>query len=660
MNAAAENSISQNVPILGQLTQADQALRGPEAANAMLHGGQDWAMFGGRDELAAGMDSLTGGGGFNQNLTRQQAIDDFDSQNHFGDRLGGQLATGLPEAFLPGGIPAQMVRSGAQGTAYGFGSGRGGFNDRAGNAVAAGTIGTIAPPLLGGAGWAARQVARVVAPRLGQAARWATGRARPDVTPEGQTIARAGADENIHVSGPMVDPATRSRMAYLESSLGSGGAVRAPLKATEEGISRRMGEIAGPGAANERGEMGARVQGAARNFVTASGQRIGAVYRRAADLAGGTQVLPGNAVQTLDRHIARLEENAGTNRPLLDYLRTVRGDLVDESGILRPKTVEGFRALRTGLRGEINARELTHTDAERIMGDVLDAGRQDIEYFVGARNPEANRLYQQADREWAGRHTEIRQIVDQLVGRADNPLGGGTVMNKVGGLASGDVPRLRRVWAMLGPEERADLTATIASRAGYKSADEPFSLQQFMVWQRTLPDSARQVIFGADGARSIRNLTILSKSLQETRGQLNNSRSGQVQNWRDTIRSFLGGNWLPLAAGGAGGYGTSSAIGGAAVSAALAGSGMAARRASARSLMNPDLSAWLVSAANVSTPSAMRAHLGRLAAIAARNPAIAQEATGLRQAMLSAVNDNSLMAGRAAASPDQRMNQPNQ
>lgn len=654
--AIGENTISSGVPLLGPLVQADQALRGPEAGNAMLHGGQDWAMFGGRDEMSAGLDTMLGNGTYDQNIARHRGTDQYDSQNNFYDRLGGQLATGAPEALLPGGLPAQAMRGGAQGTAYGFGSGEGGFAQRAPNALLGGAIGAAAPPLLAAGGAAAR----TVAPRIGQAARWAAGRARPNVTAEGQSVAQAGAAENVPVSGPMLDPATRARMAYLESSMGSGGPVRSSLDATQAGIQRRMGEIAGPGAANEQGAMGARVQAGLRDSVSARGRSLRADYQRASGMAADIPVLGGNALQRLDGHIAQLEQNAGQNAPLLNYLRTVRGDLVNEHGFLVPKTVQAFRDMRTNLRGNISNANLTHTNAERIMSDVLDGARDDINYFVGARNPAAARLYQQTDQQYAAHQTEIRQVVDRLVGRADNPLGGGAVMSRVTGLAAGDVPRLQRVWAMLPAQERADLAATIASRAGYKSPDEPFSVQQFVAWQRTIPDSARQVIFGADGARSIQNLTILAKSLQATRAELNNSRSGVVQNWRDTIRSFLGGNWLPLAAGGAGGYGTSSAIGGAVTSAALAGTGMAARRLSAKALMNPELSAWLPIAARTATPTAMRTQLGRLARIAARNPAIAQEVNGLRQTLSSAANDNSLMTGSLAASPNQRPDQPYQ
>lgn len=641
-----ENQINSQVPIIGALTQADQALRGPEAGNALLHGGQDWALFGGRDELAAGMNALLGNGGYDQNIANERGVDAFDNQNHFGDRLAGQVAAGVPEALLPGGMAAQMARGGAQGAAYGFGSGEGDFAQRAPNALLGGTIGAIAPPLLAGAGWAARQAA----PRLAQAARWAAGRVRPNVTPEGQAVAAAGAAEKVPVNGPMLDPATRTRMAYLESSLGSGGAVREPLNATQDAIERRVGQISGPGVANETGAMGARVQDAARNFVASSGKRISAIYTRAAQMAGDTPVTGTNAVQTLDQHIADLSQNAGQNAPVINFLRTVRGDLVDAKGNPLAKTVQAFRDMRTNLRGNIDNAGLTHTNADRIMGDVLDAARQDINRDLGAANPKANQLYQRADTEWAGRHAEISQIVDRLVGRADNPLGGGTVMNKVQGLATGDVPRLRRVWSMLGPQERSDLTATIASRAGYKSADEPFSLQQFIAWQRTLPDSAREVIFGAEGAQSIRNLTVLTKALQETRSQLNNSRSGVVQNWRDTIKNFLGGNWGTLAAGSAAASsGVTSATTAALATSALTGVGMLARRASAKALMNPDMSRWLMTSARLTTAQGIRSHIGRLTAIAARDPAIAQEVLGLRQATLRAMNDNNQL-GAAAAS----------
>ena len=72
---------------------------------------------------------------------------------------------------------------------------------------------------------------------------------------------------------------------------------------------------------------------------------------------------------------------------------------------------------------------------------------------------------------------------------------------------------------------------------------------------------------------------------------------------------------------------------------------------SARALMSPDMSRWLGSAVTATTPSAIRTQIGRLSAVAARDPAIAQEALGLQRALLQAVNDN---MGAAIRSPATR------
>lgn len=604
---------------------------------AVNRGILDIPTFGFRDEINGTAQGGTG-------VADERALDASDWQNHPFLRGGGEVAGALAiPAAAPelGGFRAALM-SGAQGMGYGLGSGEGDLSQRAPGAALGLATGLALPPLLNLGGRGARAL-------LSRA---------PQISQDAQRIAQAGADESVPLSRPIVDPTSRARMMRLESNIGGHAPVRQSLDATQQGIENRVGQLAPNGTADERGAMGSRIQEAGRNYVSSSGQRIGAMYDRASQMAGGTQVLPGTAVQRLDTHLAQLQQNPETNAGLINYLGQVRRDLVDEGGILRPKTVQAIRDMRTHLRGQIDNAGLTHSNAERIMNDVLEGAGHDVNFFLGAQNPAANKLYQQADQEWAGRHREITQIVDRLVGRSDNPMGGGQVMTNVSGLMSGDVPRLRRVMAMLSPAERSDLAATVASRAGYKSSDQPFDLQQFITWQKAIPDSARQVVFGPDGARSIQNLTILTRALQDTQKALNNSRSGAARNAAAFWQSILGG-FLPGGAVGVmtGTGATTAALAAGTAQAGVAGAQALARRLSARALMNPDMSRWLAVAPRMSTAGAIRSHIGRLAGIAARNPGLEQEILPFRDSLLNAANDNAERAA-AASDPNQNQQQP--
>lgn len=577
-------------------------------------------------------------------IADERALDASDWQNHPFLRGSGEVAGALaipaagPEV---GGFRAALM-SGAQGFGYGIGSGEGDLAQRAPSGALGLATGLALPPLLNLGGRGARAL-------LSRA---------PQISQDAQRIAQAGADESVPLSRPIVDPTSRARMMRLESNIGGHAPVRQSLDATQQGIENRVGQLAPNGVANERGAMGARIQ---QDVLTAGENRarqIGSVYDRASTMAGDTRVLPGTAVQRLDRHIAELGQNEGTNAPLLDYLRTVRGDLVDGNGILRPKTVAAIRDMRTNLRGNINNANLAHTPAERIMDDVLDGARDDVDFFLGAQNPGANQLYQQADKAWQAHRAELTQVADRLVGRADNPIGGGEVMNKVTGLMAGDVPRLTRMMATLQPETRRDFAATVAARAGYKSPDEPFSLQQFMAWQRSIPNTARQAVFGPEGAKSIQNLTLLTRALQDTQKALNNTRSGAARNaaafWQSVLGGFLPGGAVGVMTGtGA----TTAALAAGTAQAGVAGAQALARRLSARALMNPDMSRWLAVAPRMTTAGAIRSHIGRLAGIAARNPGLEQEILPFRDSLLNAANDNAERAA-AASDPNQNQQQP--
>lgn len=641
----SENTISQGVPLIGGIVQADQALRGPEAGNALLHGGQDWALLGGRDELAAGMNALLGNGGYDRNIAQERGVDAYDSEHHFGDRLTGQIAAGLPEALLPGGLAAQVARSGAQGAAYGFGSGEDSFANRAGNALVGGGLGLAAPLAFNLAGGAVRPVANFLARPFRSAA----------VTPEAQAIAQAGADENVRLSRPIVDPSARNMAAMRESQPGTSGIVRDSMANTASDIEARAGSLGAGGTAEDTGTIGSRIQDAGRRFIATSRTMRDKLYDRAAQMAGNATVQPWRVVRALNDGIKELSGNAESNAGEIGFLQTTLRDLVDEHGNIIPKTVQEIRDLRTNLRGRINEAGLTYTQAEgRVMG-ALNQAKDDIARDLGRSNPGAVRAYARADQFNAQRADEIKQIVQPIIGPRNNPLSGERVWQNIRTMAGprGNSAGMARLWSHLEPAEQLDAAATLAESAGRRAPDEPFSPALFVNFARSLSPAARQTAFGPEGARSIANLNALSQAFTAAQKGLNNSRSGVVRNYAAFFRDFLKGG-LPgaaaemLAGGSALGGGAAGIVAGSALSLA----GLAARRMSARALMSPDMSRWLAVAPSQTTAAAIRTHVARLSAIASRDPAIAQEVLGLRNALMNAVNDNAPQMGAAAASPD--------
>jgi hypothetical protein len=357
-----ENSIAANIPLIGPGVAAVENTFGAETGNAFLRGARDVPTLGLDDELNATVAAATGGD-FDRELGVQRAINAYDTQNHFAARVGGQLVGGLALPYSRGaGLLRMGVEGAAYGGAYGLGSGEG-SNRLASGAMGAG-IGAGTPLLMTGAGAGLRGAARAFG--------------RPVITDAGRNIARAAAEEGVPISRPIAEAGSRERMSRLEASLGGNGPVRDSLERTATAIDERAGTLADGGLAGEGGAMGQRIQSAALRSHQDAGTRIRRIYDRANAAAGTARVNPSEAVATLDRHIAELAQNENSNAGILGYLRSVRGDLVDADGNLIPKSVGALRDFRTGMRGEISTRNLQLSNAERIMGDVLDAARTDL------------------------------------------------------------------------------------------------------------------------------------------------------------------------------------------------------------------------------------------------------------------------------------------
>lgn len=553
-----------------------------------------------------------------------------------GSIVGGIAAPGGPRPGM--GLGVQSARSAFQGGAYGFNSTGG---DPA-SAFIGTTIGAAAPGAFNIAGRGVRATRSAFSPV-----------ARNLNDPDAMALAVAAADENVRISRPIVDPRSRDRMAYLEASRGTGNIVREGLEGTRADIEARAGQLGAGGTAEDAGVMGQRIQDAGTRYIRESGQRATRMYDQAAQLAGDTTVLASDAVAEIDNQLARLQRNPNSNAGEITFLQGLRRDFVDEQGNLIPKTVADVRDIRTGLRGRIGEHNLTYSQVEGRVAGILDHARGDIERDLGGEASEAVRAYRAADRFYAERQDEIRNVVQRVIGRRDANLPGEQVMARIRTMAGdkGDSARLRRLWSHLDPEEQLDAAATIAETAGRRSADEPFTAGRFIEWARTLSPEARRTVFGPEGARSITNLNRLSKALVDTTSRLNNSRSGVVRNWGNMLREITGGGGAGVAISAlGGGSALTTGLTGATLATGAAVTGMGLRRLSARSLMSNDMSRWLAAAGRETTPAGIRSHIDHLQVLARtqRNPAVAQEMLGLRQTLLNAVNDNVPLAAVAS------------
>lgn len=627
---------------------------GDGAFGAGLRGAGDTTTFGTLDELGGVVDTLAGKGGdggfmdrLGRNIDYNRAVMAGDAENHGTARFVGQLAGGLAVPFGAGARTAgQLARVGAiGGAAYGFGSGEGNVLERAPNALAGAGVGALG-------GYAFGRAAPVVGDAL--------ARFRPapsTVRQEANALAEAGARQDVPMTASDLRPGARNAFAYLEAAPGGAGPTQDALRAGNDALEAAAGRVGG-GVLQTQEAIGSTIQDAGRRMIDRTRTIKNDLYGQAERLAGGTSVRSQNAVDVLDRNIAELSETPNANRSLLGLLQEMRDDLVvpdASTGRYTPRglSVTSIRNLRTAMRGEIGARNLTMTDAERRVSQVIDAASTDIADALTRTDPRAAAAYRQADRYYAERQQYIGQVVRYYMGPRDNPLSGEQAFQRVMSLTGekGDREKLSAVMRGLNPDERADIASTVAGGLGRTTADGDFSAARFVTQAQKMTSGAREAVFGREGADAINDLIAIATAKRDTTNRLNNSRSGQVSNYDRMLTGALG------LAGAGGGYAAGGALGAGVGAAAAAGAKAAALNVSARLLTNPQFVAWLGRAPSNASPAQITAHVQQLSNLAVRQPAIRGELQQLAARLLepSGGIGRGLAAGEG---PDQGNNRP--
>lgn len=616
---------------------------GDGATGAALRGVGDTATFGGLDEIGGVVDTIAGEGGdgsftdrLYRNIDYNRAVQEGDAQNHPYARLGGQLVGGAVVPFGAGARSAgQLVRVGAAGgAAYGFGSGEGGLIDRVPNALGGGALGAAGGYAFGRA-----------APAIGNAlARFAPGATAARV--EANALAQAGERQGVPMTAADLRPGTRNAFAFLEASPGGAGPTQNALAAGTDALESAVSGIGG-GTVRSSEEIGNSFQNAGRRAIQWSRDQKNDLYQSAERLAPTVTVRSQGALDAVDRNIAELSETPNANRGVLSLLEDLRGDLTtvnSSTGRYTPRslTIASIRNLRTSLRGEIGSRNLTMTDAERRVSQIIDAASADITRALNAANPRAAAAYQRADRFYAQRQRYIGEIIQHYTGPRDQPISGEQAYARIVALTGqrGDRERLVETMRALSPDERADVATTIASQLGRRTPEDDFSPARFVTQAEKMTTGARQAVFGTEGAAAVDDLIRIASAKRDVGNSLNRSRSGQVGAYNSMLTGALG----LLGAGG--GYAAGGA-GGAALGAVAASSlKMGALNLSARVLTNPQFVAWLGRAPITATPSQITAYVRQLSNLAIRQPAIRGEIGQLQRMLTETTTTRSIASDR--------------
>lgn len=587
--------------------------------------------------VAGGINSVIRGGGFGEGYRRERDIEraaqdiSREQSGILPELAGGILAPA--GALRAAATPGQFVRQGATlGGIAGFGEGEG-FPGSATNAL----LGAGTGAAIGGAlSQAPRGINAMLQTGLGQRiASNLAGRRSAGVNRE---VVEAGQRQNIPIRQPDARPETRNAFAAVEASPTQSDRVRRVLDSDEAAVQSRLSETGGQGTRLDSFTMGETVQDAGKRYIAKSGAQANALYRRAEDLTGDARFTPEQALQAIDNNIAELSANGPrANAGQIRYLEDLKADL--SRGDL---SIAQLRSIRTGMRGQINERNLTATDAERRVGQVIDAASADIQRGLSS-NPQAQQAYKAADDFYREKQTFIKDVVQRFTGTKNSPLSAEQAASKFQAMMrdKGDYKRFSAMLERLDDTERADMAASVAEGLGVGRNGE-FSLAALATNVSKMNPRALRDLFGKDGAQAIADLKVIARAKADTRSGLNLSKSGVVMAANNQFKDVL------LGALGGGMGGVPGAMGG------MAARGALERFSSARAaklLLNPDFTKWLRQTPNSTSPAVINRHFDRLNKIASREQAFLMDAKAL-QDYLSRSFAEPLARRSAAEEPD--------
>lgn len=609
------------------------------------------------------------GGAIGALLTGNDVVGAYNRENRAQDLRLEQAKknagwTGTAAEFLgalsSGGLAAggnmtvgQAANQGATlGGLYGFGSGEG-FAGSATNALLGVTLG-------GGAGAGGQMVAN----RLGNviAARQANN---APIQQRGAEVAAAGQVEGVTVNRAMVDPSLENRVTGVDASMVGGPRLQRGMTEIENQVENRVAALGQGGQPLEPVPQGQMIQDASERFIKQSGEAAKAKYDAAVREAGDTKVEPRQSLKLLDDLIgqmggqkatglvdasgnpivrevsgAGLSELNKTNSAEIAFLSGLREDLS------KNLSVGALRDLRTTLRKKISKGDLTFGQNEARVLEVMDAAAGDIRTGLQAAGKDkAAKMFDLADKEYAERMQFIQGTLQKIIGRRGSNFSAEQIARNLSGMARGkDSEGVREFLQKLTPDELADVRATFAEALG-KNAKDQFTVTQFLrqTSSKNFPEGALKVVFGDEGAASIKRLRLVGEEIERVTGAMNSRKSGTAVG--NDYRSWLFNALVGLIPG-AGQGSTMGALAGAATA-----MGVKAGRdvMSARALLSSDISKWIASAPRTTNPQAINAHIAKLSGIAAGNSAVRMDAKAIEEYLKSVAASLAQSPGRAAA-----------
>lgn len=472
----------------------------------------------------------------------------------------------------------------------------------------------------------------------------AAARAGRPSTPPANPLVQAGQAEGVPVNRAMIDPSLSHRVTGAEASMAGGPIVRREMGSVSSAIERGVQRLGQGGTPLDDSVAGQTVSGMSKRYIYASGKQARNMYGVAEKAAGDTKVEPKASLTAVDDVIKRLSETPEINAGEIAFLNKLRSDFTSDL------SVGALRRVRTSLRKKISNGDLTFGEDEAAVLGVMDAAASDIEAGLAkAGKKKAAELFKAADGFYRDRQGFITSTIQKLVGKRNSALTDGQIFSNFRNMATpkGDLEGMARLMQTGTPEETADIAATFADALGKNNKGE-FSTAYLTSQARKLPPKARVNVFGPEGAESLDNLIKLARAHEHVTGSFNNSKTGRANDYRSFVQNLLYGLGPGISVGSlSGGTATGAGVG---IAAGMAANTVKLIRdaMTAKMLMNKDFSKWLLISPKTADPKVIDKHVQRLAAIAAKNPVIAQDIQAFQQTLMRAANENVASINSAA------------
>lgn len=424
--------------------------------------------------------------------------------------------------------------------------------------------------------------------------------ARRGPTPDAGLVA-AGERQGIPIRQPDARPEMRNQMAQVETTQTGGPIIREARAADQTAIENRVSEIGGPGNASDPYALGTKVQEAGSRYIARTKGQANRLYQKAEQEAGNATVQPTEAIAAVDQHIAELRAaGENSNSGQISYLEGLKADLS------KPLSIQSVQNLRTNMRGQLSERGLTNTDAERRVGQIIDAANMDLTRELPQGASTALRA---ADDFYRQRQEFINGTLKQFMGSKGAPLSAETAASRLVSMTQGkgNYDRFARMWKELDHSEQADIAATVASSLGRRANGEfsAATLIRSLDPSKGINPRTAKLLFGDDGAKALDDLRQIAVAKSDTGQAMNNSRTGVVvSQTMGNLKTML------MAAFGFAGGGVGGAAAGAVSREFLSRWG---EQRAARMLLNPDFTKWLRQAPNTTNARAIDIYFSRLA-----------------------------------------------